>query len=154
MAYATAHGIELKHQLGFGKDGMVYSTSAATAIKVLGHQETFARELACYERLGVSGVHEVLGHAVPKLLHSDHDRLVIEMTVVEPPFLLDFASAYLDVPPDFTAEVIEEWQQAKQEEFGRRWGQVTVMLEMLKDQFGIYLLDVHPGNITFSEEES
>ena len=138
-------------QLPFGKDGMVYSTSAATAVKVFVGDETFARELACYQRLQESSIHELLGHAVPHLVAADQDLLTIEMTVVEPPFLLDFASAYLDVPPDFPPEVIDEWQQAKQEEFGAHWGHVVILLELLKEQFGIYLLDVHPGNITFAE---
>lgn len=150
--YATTRRMQLEHQLGFGKDGIVLSTSAATAVKLFGQREIFEREWACYLRLMEAGTHEVLGHQVPQLRGVDEDVLVIEMTIVRPPFVLDFASAYLDVPPDFPPEVIDEWQQTKQEEFGANWGQVVMLLEMLQEQFGIYLLDVHPGNITFGED--
>ena len=45
---------------------------------------------------------------------------VIEMTVVTPPFLLDFAGAYLDWPPEFSSEATEYWLHEKQEQFGTR----------------------------------
>jgi hypothetical protein len=73
------------------------------------------------------------------------------MTIVERPFLLDFASAHLDEPPEFTRDVLEQWELAKQEEFGSHWPRVVTLLEILKQEYGIYLLDVHPGNIAFEE---
>jgi len=33
--------------------------------------------------------------------------------------------------------------------FGLHWPKVLVMLEFLGDNYGIFLTDVHPGNITF-----
>ncbi len=75
VQYATGGGLELKHQLGFGKDGLVYSTNAGTAVKVFGGPDTFERELACYKRLDEMHVHEVIGHAVPKLLMLIFDCL-------------------------------------------------------------------------------
>jgi len=92
---------------------------------------------------------EVLGHNVPQLCGVDESLRVVEMLIVQPPFLLDFASAYLDYPPDFSDEVLEEWQHAKREEFGDRWGTVLVMLKVLENDYGIYMVDVHPGNISF-----
>ena len=73
------------------------------------------------------------------------------MTIVRQPFLLDFANAYLDIAPDFSAEVMEEWDAEKSEQFGDHWGQVLHVLAILRDRFGIHLLDVNPGNITFRE---
>ena len=148
-AYATAHGLELEYSLGGGKDGNVYSTSAQTAIKVFWQPETFRRERWCYERLKEMDVVEVLGHNVPRLRGVDEARQIIEITIVPPPYLLDFASAYLDYPPDFPDEVIEEWQHAKHDEFGEHWGTVLVMLKVLEEEYGIFMLDVHPGNIAF-----
>ena len=71
------------------------------------------------------------------------------MTIVKPPFLLDFAGAYLDRAPDFPPEVIDEWREQKAEQFGDRWPDVIAVLEFLKSRYGIHLLDIHPANITF-----
>ena len=42
------------------------------------------------------------------------------MTVVTPPFLLDFAGAYLDWPPEFSSEATEYRLHEEQEQFGMR----------------------------------
>jgi len=151
--YALANSMQLTQSLGFGKDGTVYMTANATAIKVFTHEAVFARERNCYERLKELNVHEVFGHNVPQFVNSDENLLVLEMTSVQPPFLLDFGSAYLDWPPDFPPEVLEEWNQRKSEEFGRNWPKVQLLLEFMADTYGIYLTDVHPGNITFEESD-
>jgi len=71
------------------------------------------------------------------------------MTLVQPPFLLDFASAYLDNDgPDFPSEVMDEWLARKSEEFGPNWGRVPGVLAALH-RLGIVLTDIHPGNIDF-----
>jgi hypothetical protein len=150
-AYAIARGMQLKQELGHGKDGTVFSTDQFTAIKVYGRRHDHQRELDCYMRLYEHDVRQVLGHNVPQLLDADLNLLILEMTIVEPPFLLDFASAYLDWPPDFPPEVLEQWEQEKEEQFGRNWPRVRIILEVLKAQFDIYLFDVNPGNITFDE---
>ena len=49
------------------------------------------------------------GLRVPRLLQFDDDLWVIEMTIVSRPFVLDFAGAYLDMPPDFSDEVMADW---------------------------------------------
>ena len=74
------------------------------------------------------------------------ESTVLEMSIVKPPFLLDFASTYLDQPPDYPAEVIEEWQREKAELFEELCSDVQVVLFEL-EKLGIYLRDVHPGNI-------
>ena len=150
--YSVAQGTHLLQSLGFGKDGTVHLTVQRTAIKVFSHEAVFARERNCYLRLKEFNIHEVLGHNVPQLVNSDEDLLILEMTSVQPPFLLDFASAYLDWPPDFPPEVLEDWRQQKAEEFGPNWPKVLVLLEFLADTYGIYLTDVHPGNITFEPQ--
>ena len=78
---------------------------------------------------------------------------VIEMTVVTPPFLLDFAGAYLDWPPEFSSEATDYWFHEKQEQFGTRWAEVRNILAMLSDQVDIYMLDVNPGNIMFADKK-
>lgn len=46
---------------------------------------------------------------------------------------------------------MEEWAARKREEFGRNWPKVVWILREL-ERMGIYMLDVHPGNIKFSDE--
>ncbi len=150
--YATTRGLVLECRLGFGKDGDVWATNFRTALKVFDRPETFSRELACYLRLREFSVNEVLGHHVPTLVDWDSDLLALEMSIVQPPFLLDFAGAQLDSPPDFPPEVIHQWMEDIQEEFATHWTDVNSILDVLARRYGIYMLDVHPGNIRFGEE--
>jgi len=144
--------MRLERELGHGKDGTVYSTSAGTAVKVFVQPQPFRQELVCYERLTERQVFEVMGHSVPMFIRSDSALLIIEMSVVDRPFLLDFASAFLDFPPDFPNEVLEHWEAEKHELFGDDWSKVLALMEVLKDKYDIYLFDVHPGNITFADD--
>ena len=50
--YATTRGFQLKHPLGFGKDGSVFSTTTGRAVKVFANAEVYRRELACYSSSG------------------------------------------------------------------------------------------------------
>jgi hypothetical protein len=72
------------------------------------------------------------------------------MEVVTRPFVLDFAGAYLDKPPDFPQEVLEEWLVEKQEQFGRRWPKVERILWVMEG-YGVYMVDVSPNNIAFAD---
>jgi len=74
--------------------------------------------------------------------------LIIQMTIVSKPFLLDFAGVTLDHRPDFSEEVWREWEEGKREQFGNRWPDVQKVISEL-ETFGIYLNDVSPGNIAF-----
>lgn len=86
-------------------------------------------------------------------MNHDDDLLVIEMSLVKPPFLLDFASVHLDRAPDFSADAIEIWNQEKAEMFGPRWAEVREVLRVLKEKHGIYLSDVKIGNIAFEDTD-
>ena len=151
--YGNRHSLRIEQPLGRGKDGIIFQTSLSTAIKVFDRPDMYTRELACYRRLAGHGVEEVQGHVVPGLVASDDELLVIEMEIVRPPYLLDFADAYLDTGPDFSDEVMEQWYEDKQEQFGEHWEEVQLILAELRGRFGIHLLDVNPGNITFAAEE-
>ena len=147
--YATQRGILLKQSLGYGKDGSVFATDAATAVKVFRSTTCFDSELACYLRLRELDVRQVIGHAVPRLVSFDDHLLAIEMTIVQPPYILDFASSRLDFPPDFSDEILAQWESDRREEFGPHWPHVRLLVHLFAENFGIYLLDVHPRNITF-----
>ena len=90
------------------------------------------------------------GFQVPELLDYDDTLQVIEMTIVAQPFVLDFAGAYLDKLPDYPEEVWEEWRSEKREQFESRWGEVQAIIGAFR-RYGIFLVDVNPGNIAFRE---
>ena len=73
------------------------------------------------------------------------------MTIVRPPFLLDFADAHLDEAPDFSEDVLRQWEEDKAENFAKKWPEVTRVLAALQ-AFGTHLLDINPRNISFSED--
>ena len=148
--YAERFERVIRKELGFGYDGIVFSTNCQSAIKALRYEPLYQRERDVYLRLQERGVIDVLGFVIPELRHWDDELWVIEMEIVSPPFVLDFAGAYLDGPPDFPEEIMEEWRAEKREQFGAQWPIVQdVMREFRK--LGIHLADVKPGNIMFRE---
>lgn len=152
--YAQRHALVLGEQLGFGVHGIVFvATSKAkpgrVAIKIHEREVSYRQERDVYLRLREHGVSQVRGCHVPRLLRYDDELWVIEMGIVIRPFVLDFADAYLDRPPDFPDEVLAEWRAEKQGQFGDRWPEVELILLSLQ-RYGVYLIDVSPGNIAFS----
>lgn len=101
----------MSRMLGHGTDGAVWQSTSNTAVKVLELLRNYNIELECYQRLESEGVNHLKGFAVPQLLGFNRELLVIEMRIVTPPFILDFAKAWLDVPPDFSPEVLEDWER-------------------------------------------
>lgn len=147
-AYVESREIALLRFLGDGNDGAVWETSRQTAIKALERPDSFQRELAAYLRLEDRGVTEINGLAVPQLI-DHHDTLrVVEMTIVFPPCILDFAKAYVDIPPDYPAEAISDWRAEAARLFGQNWPRAQSVLGWLRS-YGIYYYDTKPGNILF-----
>jgi hypothetical protein len=147
--YVEQNAVRLKNRLGFGKDGTVWATDTRNAIKVFRTPEPFRRELAAYERLAENEVSEILGFNVPQLVRVDEDRMVIEMTLVDRPFVLDFGSAFLDgSAPEFPEEIMSEWLEQTRRKFGSRWSRVVSIIRAL-ERMGITLTDIHQGNIAF-----
>lgn len=129
----------------------MWRTDRDTALKVLTDRHKFEREAAVYGRLREKGVMEVRGHRVPQQEGADAELLTLELTIVRPPFVLDFASAYLDSSaPEFPPDVMAEWVQEKREEFGADWASTLSVLAGLR-QIGVHMTDVHPGNIRRGE---
>ena len=117
---------------------------------MLRYARLFQRERDVYLRLQEHGITEVDGFAVPKLIALSADINLIEMGIVSPPFVLDFAGAYLDRAPDYPPEVMQEWEEDKREQFGdERWETVRILMFAFQ-RMGIYLADVKPGNIMFA----
>jgi hypothetical protein len=117
--YCSKHGIQLIGDLGFGKDGRVYASDRRSAVKLHEREESYSRERDIYIRLRECSVSKVWCFNIPSLIEFDDACRVIEMSIVTPPYLLDFASAYLeDERPDFPPDVVEKWHNDLQESFG------------------------------------
>lgn len=148
--YAASRGLAVDGSLGRGVNGAIFSTLGRTALKVFRQEQSYRRELGCYKRLSEFGVRGVAGHEVPVLIDEDDALLVIEMTIVTPPYVLDFAAAYLDEPPSWPPEVIDEWRAERMQLFSpEQWVIVEQIIKELEIDYGIHLTDVHPGNIAF-----
>lgn len=151
--YARRKGIEidLANPLGAGTDGAVWKTNRTTAVKAFERQASYELELQCYFRFHSAEIDSINGFAVPRLMGFNEELLVIEMGIVSPPFIIDFAKVRLDRPYDFSEEVIADWNESGQELFEERWPQVKALLWEL-ERFGIYYMDAKPGNIMFGDE--
>lgn len=116
-------------------------------MKVFQRAENFETELPCYQLLLDRGVREIYGYAVPRLLDFSRELLVIEMEIVEPPYILDFGKAYFKRQrPKFSAEVMRETEEAQKELWGDHWPEIRRILKKLAS-FGIYHTDPKPANI-------
>jgi hypothetical protein len=159
-AYANRYGLVLEQapDFGFGVHGIVLPArcqpgppSGMVAIKAHYRPESYERERNVYMRLKRLHAEKVRTCNVPQLIGFDDELWVIEMSIVQRPFVLDFAGAYLDEPPDYPAETLEEWRKEKQEQFEEDWPEVQRILAELTG-FGVYMADVSPGNIAVRRE--
>lgn len=152
--FAVKIGRALDEQLGWGNEGLVYSTTSKTAIKAYLHETLYQNEKRVYERLSEKSVTKVHGFAVPIFVAASDELRVIEMTVVSPPFIIDFAGAYLDKRPPYAydEEIMENWEEAGREQFGdERWSKVKSLMAAFAGM-RIYLNDVHNRNLIFADE--
>lgn len=149
QAYCESRRIALTKPLGHGIDGTVWESSRQSALKALYRVETYERERECYRRLFQNDVVHLANFHVPQLLDYDNSLHVIEMTIVFPPCILDFGKAYVDQPPDYSAEALAEAEQAERELFSEEeWKQVRLVRAALR-RYGIHYFDARPSNIMF-----
>lgn len=150
-AYAKAKGIAITRFLGDGNDGAAWETDRNSAVKVIERLDSYLRERDVYLRLQDRGVTDIKGFAVPQLIDCDDTLQVVEMTIVFPPYVLDFAKSYVDRPPDFSPEVLAETEARFAELFADRWPVVQSILAWLQ-AYGIHSYDPLRGNIRFADE--
>src|SRR3954468_24258967 len=113
--YAATENMALVECIGHGIDGTVWKSSRQSAIKTYYRHDAFERERDCYRRLFEHNVRSLSDFDVPELLNYHNELQIIEMTIVFPPCILDFGKAYVDSPPDYTAEALAEAEQAERE---------------------------------------
>lgn len=138
--------------IGAGKDGSVYKISPKAAVKIHDRRDSFDQELAIYQRLRECNAVEVVGFRIPRLLGFAEDLHAIEMSIVHPPFVVDFASAVLDRPLDFPDDTVAEWHQRIAENFQEHTADAHRIIDQLGARFGVYLYDLHRHNIKFRGE--
>jgi hypothetical protein len=150
--YCATNAICLQQVLGYGAQGVVYSTDRESAIKAHWHAPAYRRERDVYLRLREHGVTMIHGLNVPLLVKCDDELLIIEMGRVSTPFVLDFAAAYLDEVPDFPVDPVqaEEDDRDRRDAFGPHWSEVQRVVRAFA-AIGVYMTDIHPGNIRFRE---
>jgi hypothetical protein len=145
--YCTDRGLMMEKRLGFGAQGEVQSTNRQSAVKAFDRIEHYLRERDVYFRFRDRGFHAAAGFNVPRLIDYDDELWVVEMEIVRPPFVVDFAGAYLDHPPPFSDEEWQEWETERIELFGDDWDQVKLVMASFR-RIKVYLNDVKPGNVT------
>jgi hypothetical protein len=152
--FEARYGVILRHHLGPGpgQDGVVIQSNRMTAAKFFDRSERYSRELEVYRVLRGKGIRKIAGHNVPELILEDDALAALELTIVQPPFVLDFAGAKTpDEVPDFEAQTLQEHYEKLQELFGKQWTDALYLAEMFRVATGFTLLDVHPGNIAFGD---
>lgn len=152
--YAERHDCAFFNALGLGVDcDGVWRTNRDTAVKFFTHRTRYARELEVYHVLTAHDIFSVAGHAVPILRLFDDELLAIEMSIVRPPFLLDFAGALTDEEHQrliMDDEAMEDrYIERLQEVFEVRAPEVLTIVGAFSRATGYMLMDVHPGNIRF-----
>lgn len=148
-SFCTQHGISPIRSLGSGREGAVYETTRPSAVKVHSEHGGYVRERDAYLRLQELSIKHIRGLRIPTLFTFDDEHRILEMSIVQPPFLLDFGSAWLDQPPDFPEEAIHLWHEEIRDRFEDRFPDVMAVWHALVSSAGIYLQDVSPSNIKF-----
>ena len=145
--YANRCDIPLpfKSRLGSGEEGCVWGTAFDTAIKAFDREKNFNLELKAYEILQFNNTSEIKPFNVPRLIGYDEDLLVIEISIVSPPYLLDFGKVYFQ-KPDYPSDAIREYEERIEDHFGKNIIHVRAALYEL-ELMGIYYADANSRNI-------
>lgn len=149
-AYTQRRGMILSSQLGRGVNGSVWYTSLHSVVKAFEKVDAYERERDAYLRLSDFEITHINEFAVPQLEWFDDELGVIEMQAVQPPFVLDFAGAYLDSPPEYSPEILQQHEVRNAKLFGKFWPRVRLLMAKLRSM-DIYYIDINRGNIRFPE---
>lgn len=115
--YSARKRIDLLNRLGYGMDGLVYSTKQRSAVKAHRKQESFEKELRVYQILADHPKPDFGGFSVPRMLEYHLELWVIEMELVVPPFVVDFTGATIGRQSsafmDMSEEDYADWRERK-----------------------------------------
>lgn len=148
-SYAAANGLKInfEYPVGNGTDGSVWFTDRNTAIKVLVYEKNYVRERNCYQRFKRLDIAWIDDLRIPGLIAFDDELRIVEMEVVQPPYLLDFGKAYIDEPLPYDPEQVASYFASL-----GRWFRAEDVPRVRKicrilNGFGIEYLDAKPANI-------
>jgi hypothetical protein len=145
----NGHRIVRKARLGGGTDGEVWRSTRPSAIKVVTNAKNYRDELESYRRLKQADIHNLCSFDIPRLFGWDDTLQVIEMSIVSPPYLLDFGKVYFDGPPIdvYDREQMQVGEAEAKSNFGANWPAVCQLLYALRERVGIWYVDPKPANI-------
>lgn len=132
----------------WGWEAFLWLTDAESVIKVHRNRMEFTNELIVYQKLAEKPRKQIQGFQIPKLIDYDESLWVLELSIVTPPYVLDFGRASLGSPPAGFDPESEDWISEKRRLYGNRWPEVARLLDALR-LMGIHFTDVHKGNICF-----
>lgn len=143
----------LDDDLGEGIDGVVVLIGSDvqpqnSVLKLHFEERAYLRERDAYRHFQELKLENICGCEVPQLIGFDDEELAIEMTVVKPPFVLDFAQAFLFWPPEFPDDFWEATYEKWREQFGDDWGKASAILDAF-EAIDVYMLDPNPHNFRF-----
>lgn len=149
--YTDQNNLLVVEELGFGVHGIVFvaegiAKDGQSAVKVHVQQSAYRRERDVYLRLLELSIFKIRGCKVPELRYFDDHLMVLEMTIVTRPYVLDFGGAYLENVPVFSDDVMADYLAEKREQFGEDWPEAQAILRIL-ESYGIFVVDVNPNNI-------
>jgi hypothetical protein len=144
--YAKTRGLTIEKTLGAGWDGIVQATNRTTAIKSFRHPQLYRQERDVYLRFEEKGFVSANEFHVPRLIEYDDNLQIVEMTIVTPPYIVDFAGAQLDRKNEFPPDVMANWLEEKKEQFEANWPRVKRAMWKFA-AIGVHLNDVAPRNV-------
>jgi hypothetical protein len=137
-----------------GREAEVLVSSNATVVKFHHREPPYARELEVYQFLLERGIESVTGFNIPQLLRSDDELRAIEMSIVRPPFLLDFAGALTDEEHQRLVmdddEIEDRLFERVNELFDDRAADALAVANAFARLTGYMMMDLHPGNLRFA----
>ena len=142
----------IDNELGSGTDGTVYSVSGPSVVKVHKDLHRFNNELNAYLRLRKHNVNSVGMFHIPELRSHDTRHLIIEISVVKPPYLIDFGKSHLDEVPDYDDEAWTMWWERVEQVFGDNTAVASQIFYQMVRKYGIYHLDLNPYNLNFGDD--
>jgi hypothetical protein len=136
-------------RLGGGVSGFVFlSPDLRTAAKVHHGEEGYTTELYVYKQLARLGIRSIRGLTIPRMRGYSTALRIIQMDVVRPPFLLDFAGVLLN-PPDFSDDVQEDWHRRIAERFGPNASVAYEVYDALA-KHELYYVDFRVSNLNLT----
>jgi hypothetical protein len=147
--YSALLGLKIVSRSVSAPMGWFFETDRETAVKVVERRRNYLHELQSYQRLKAKQINSLRGFSIPVLIHHHDPLMVIEMTIVTAPYLIDFGKVYIDQPPD--PAWFQQIEIDGHEHFEDRWPEVRSLLGLLQ-LHGIYYLDPKPGNIKFRDD--